>query len=46
MGKTNEQTKHIDTGNRLVVARGRDGGWEKWEKKLRDPYIASSIPTK
>lgn len=23
MGKTNEQTKHIDTGNRLVVARGR-----------------------
>ena len=28
--------KIIDTANRLVVARGRGGRWEKWEKKLRN----------
>ena len=30
LGTRHENTKLIDTNNRLVVARAEGGGWEKW----------------
>ena len=34
--KENKGTKFIDTGNRLMVARGDGGwGWEKWVKGIK-----------
>ena len=33
--KINEQNKHVDTENRVVVTRGQGGGgWAKWVKRI------------